>query len=432
MKIHDPARLHQIVNTAQTQGLPVYLLVIATKPCYIKLASLVKVLRERQVPTLIVDAGQHYDEVLTHAAQDFDYVDEIDIYLEIRGSLLGRTANLATQIECLHTYLSAQGDAAAATRFIPVVSGDTSTSATLPVFWYFQTGIRAIHVEAGLRSLSPFLQGQPVTVEAMLNQAQSEWRAVLDEPFPEQVDSRLTSVTSSLLLAPVTRNRDNLVREGYAPDTIRLCGSLSADAVRLAMAWEPDGKLDALHPDLALQRWLRVDIHRRENMLPNRLNAVIDALCQLAQQGLPIIFILTNQFCFADQRHPEQQFQQRLLRSGVRCHPMWPSYRDVMAFLRSSNCLAIYTDSGGLQEEANILGIPCMTCRYSTERPETILDCSTNLLIPPDSAGLVYRGIEYCLENGQRTVWRNLGQNLYGQQVAASIVDHMSATLSIQ
>jgi UDP-N-acetylglucosamine 2-epimerase (non-hydrolysing) len=118
--------------------------------------------------------------------------------------------------------------------------------------------------------------------------------------------------------------------------------------------------------------------------------------------------------------------------SGVRCHPMWPSYRDVMAFLRSPNCLAIYTDSGGLQEEANILGIPCMTCRYSTERPETILDCSTNLLIPPDSTELVYRGIEYCLENGHRTVWRNLGQNLYGQQVAASIVDHMSATLSIQ
>ncbi|MDM5175745.1 UDP-N-acetylglucosamine 2-epimerase [Massilia sp. DJPM01] len=429
MKIHDPSRLQRIVAQARELGQPVYLLVIATKPCYIKLASLVKELRERAAPALMVDAGQHYDVVLTGAAQEFGYLSEIDVFLDIRGTILGRTAALATQVERLHGYLQAQSET---TRFIPVVSGDTSTSGTFPVFWYLHTGIRSIHVEAGLRSLSPFAPGQPVAHETVLAQADLAWRVEPDEPFPEALDSRLTSVASSLLLAPVGRNRDSLLREGYAPAAIRMSGSLSADAVRLAGAQGGSDQLARLYPGLAGKRWLRVDLHRRENMSPARLNSVVDALCRLAGQGLPVIFILTNQFNFAQERHPEQQFRQRLERGGVHCHPLWPSYVDVIAFLRSPDCLAIYTDSGGLQEEANILGVPCMTCRYSTDRPETILDCRSNLLIPPDSAELVYRAVLHCLEQGRAGAWRDLGQSLYGEHVARTIVDHLRDSVSIQ
>jgi UDP-N-acetylglucosamine 2-epimerase (non-hydrolysing) len=427
MKIQNTARVHDIVARAHKQGQPVHLLVIATKPCYIKLASLVLELRKRELPALIIDAGQHYDTVLTGAAQEFDYLGEIDIFLEIRGTILGRTADLATQAERLHAYLTGLAPHG---RFVPVVSGDTSTSATFPIFWYLHTGIRSVHVEAGLRSLSPFDRRQAVSEELVLCQAQAEWQLVPDEPFPEGVDSRLTSVASSLLLAPLARNRDNLLHEAYSRDIIRLTGSLSADAVQLAGEHARTGELEALYPELARQRWLRVDLHRRENMSPDRLNNVIEALCRLAEQGVPVIFILTNQFNFADRRHPELQLRERLLRSGVRCHPMWPSYLDVIAFLRSSNCLAIYTDSGGLQEEANILGVPCMTCRYSTDRPETILDRKTNILIPPDSVELVYKSIVHCLGNGTGDVWSELGHNLYGQQVAASIVDHLVQTLN--
>jgi UDP-N-acetylglucosamine 2-epimerase (non-hydrolysing) len=96
------------------------------------------------------------------------------------------------------------------------------------------------------------------------------------------------------------------------------------------------------------------------------------------------------------------------------------------------NCLAIHTDSGGLQEEANILGVPCMTCRYSTDRPETILDRRSNLLIPPDSSGLVYQGITHCLESGNDGPCSELGQSLYGDQVAAAIVDHLANIVELQ
>lgn len=433
MRIHDAKRLQQTLERAQAETQAVYLLVIATKPCYIKLASLVKQLRARAVPTLILDAGQHYDAILTGAASELRYLDEIDIFLDIRGSILGRTADLARQIEHLHAHLQTFSSSVGL-RFIPVVSGDTSTSGTFPLFWYLQTGVRAIHVEAGLRSLTPFTKGQSVSLGDVLDQAQGNWLIEPDEPFPEQLDSRLTSVASSLLLAPVARNQNNLLREGYAQAAMRLSGSLSADAVLLAQHHAPGASAvltDALlecHPDLLSKKWLRVDIHRRENMTLQRLNAVVDAVCQLAQQGLPVIFMLTNQFCFAEQRYPQQQFRQRLQQSGVHCQPLWPSYRDVITFLCSSNCLAIYTDSGGLQEEAHILGIPCMTCRYSTDRPETILDSRSNLLIPPDSATLVYHAILYCLEQGRQSVWRDLGSNIYGNEVAKQIVDHMLNT----
>ena len=429
MKISNPARLDHMIGLARAQGGPLYLLVIATKPCYIKLASLVHELRRRQVPALVIDAGHHYDAVLTSAAQDFDYVDEIDVFLEIRGSILGRTANLATQAEALHEHLSAK---CGSVRPVPVVSGDTSTSGTFPVFWYLQSGIRSIHVEAGLRSLTPFAPGQSIDLPSVLGQARAAWRGAPDEPFPEQVDSRLTSVASSLLLAPVGRNRDNLVAEGYAPAAIRLCGSLSADAVQYGRARAAGGQLDALYPELRRRRWLRVDLHRRENMAPRRLDAVVEALCALASQGMPVIFILTNQFNFAERRHPELRFKQRLLASGVHCHDMWPSYLDVLGFLASPQCLAIYTDSGGLQEEANILGVPCMTCRYSTDRPETILDVGTNLLIPPSEQRLVYQSILHCIERGADMVWRDLGHNLYGSDVAVKIVDHLIDTVALQ
>ena len=73
-----------------------------------------------------------------------------------------------------------------------------------------------------------------------------------------------------------------------------------------------------------------------------------------------------------------------------------------------------------------------MTCRYSTDRPETILDRRSNLLISPDSSGLVYQGITHCPESGNDGPWSELGQSLYGDQVAAAIVDHLANTVEFQ
>jgi len=430
VKVSRPDRLEAIAAAALERRCPVYLLIIATKPCYIKLASLVKVLRERAIPTLVIDAGQHYDSVLVGAAQEFSYVDEIDIFLEIRGTLLARTGALALQTERLHEHLSSRW---AALRFVPIVSGDTSTSGTFPIFWYLQTGIRTIHVEAGLRSQSPFDAAEPPSFDSIVGQTNAPWHVVADEPFPEGADTRLTSVVSSLLLAPVQRNVDSLLAEGYSPRLIRTTGSLSADAVRLARPEFAAHDIARLHPELdADRRWLRVDIHRRENMTLARLRAVVGALCRLAGEGLSIIFIVTNQFRFAMKRHSGEDFLGRLTRAGVHCHDLWPSYLDVVAFLASERCLALYTDSGGLQEEAQVLGVPCMTCRFSTDRPETILDTDGNLLIPPVESALIARAIAWRLGRSQRARPGEERPLLYGDHVAESIAGHLASTLDLQ
>ena len=141
--------LEQAVDAANRRGRPLYLIVLGTKPCYIKLASLIFALKHHQVPFLLVDAGQHYQPVLVNVRQEFGYRQLIGVYLSIRGDLIQRTADLGHKLKWLNNELRIAGLREPA---IPVVSGDTSTAAFVPIFWYLVTGLKSVHVEAGLRS----------------------------------------------------------------------------------------------------------------------------------------------------------------------------------------------------------------------------------------------------------------------------------------
>ena len=107
---------------------------------------------------------------------------------------------------------------------------------------------------------------------------------------------------------------------------------------------------------------------------------------------------------------------------GVKVTPLWTHYQHVIEFMRSPHCRGIYTDSGGLQEETQVLDIPCITCRYSTDRPETIWQVQNNILVPPYSASLISSSLEYILEH-DRSIFSNHDKLLYGRNVGEKMAD---------
>lgn len=417
----DPKLVERGIASANRSGHPLFLIILATKPCYIKLASLVFAFKQRDIPFLLVDAGQHYEPVLTGASAEFDYRDSISAYLSINGDLVGRTADLAIKLRWLANELRAHG---LRVPPIPIVSGDTSTAAVVPLFWYLLTGLRSVHIEAGLRSLGPDLTWESHEIDYLLGQRRGPWKKFRDEPFPEGIDTTVASVASDLLFAPVSRNAENLISEGYDPAKIHVVGSLSADAVRIASASFRRESMHERYSELAEGAWLRVDIHRRENMIPERLAAVLRGVTRYADDGNRVAFVITNALRTAVKEHGFEHLMDDLKRSrGVVVQDLWDSYFDVIGFIQSPNCLGVLTDSGGLQEEANILGVPCITCRFSTDRPETILEAESNILLPPVNAALIKQGLDNYLSLHPQKVFPKLKeQNLYGEDVATRIV----------
>jgi UDP-N-acetylglucosamine 2-epimerase (non-hydrolysing) len=421
MRQSESSTIARACASANRAGRPLYLVVLATKPCYIKLASLIHALRQREVPFLLIDTGQHYEPVLSSAKIEFNYEHLIGVYLNIRGGLLARTADLARKLQRLAKELQSAG---LRQPPVPVVSGDTSTSAFMPQFWYLLTGYRSVHVEAGLRSLGPVMGWKRCGVRRLLSQRRAKWRRFRDEPFPEGIDTALASVASDLLLAPVTLNAKTLVEEGYDARKIHVVGSLSADASRLALSSGADG--GRAPAELSGGKWLRVDIHRRENTTPARLQAILRGVAGLSESGVNVVLVRTNALDFALERHPEAALLPALRgRPNFLVQKLWPSYLDVIRFLNSPNCLGVFTDSGGLQEETNVLGVPCVTCRYSTDRPETVLDGASNILLPPESPETVRKGLEAVFSSDPAQIWPGLGKNLYGDKVGDRIAKIM-------
>jgi len=412
------------IRRCEQLGRPLYLVILATKPCYIKLASLVLELERHEVSYLLVESGQHYESLLTRGGIDLGIQHLVDVALGIRGDIAPRLSGLALCLQQLWHRLQQLG--LKNQPAVPVVSGDTFTAALVPQFWYFLTGIRSVHVEAGLRSYGPGLPLADLRESLMRDlcgQRQLQWNPFPDDPFPEGIDTRLASVGSCLLLAPVARNVDDLLKENYSQGMIRRVGSLSSDAVHLAAETE-NKSIFSVYPYLRQRRWLRVDIHRRENMTVSRITAVLAGLGKLAASGIAVVLVMTNALRTALQRYELNPWLQSARDRGVIDHPMWPSYPSVIEFLRSPHCLGIYTDSGGMQEEAHILGVPCVTCRFSTDRVETVLDAESNLLLPPIDEAVVYNGLSQVFTAAPGACFPDLGgSNEYGEDVGARIAD---------
>ncbi len=320
------------------------LTVIGTRPEVIKMAPVVKALDRLGHEHVLVHSGQHYDLFMDRIFfRDMELREpqhRFELHEESPPLQVATTMGHLTDL--------------VPTADLVVVHGDTNT--TLAGALVGSKEQRPVaHVEAGIRSF--------------------------DKTMPEEVNRIVTDQLSDLLFAPTPTAVENLRRENVVRG-VHAVGNSVVDALtqNLPLARRTSKIRDQL--DLATRGYLLLTFHRAENVDPaETLGRSLTAFEAAAEEsGLPIIFPI----------HPRTA--RRLRESGLekqasalprlrRIEPV--GYLDMLTL--EKDAALILTDSGGLQEEACILHVPCVTLRENTERPET-LTIGSNVLAGTDPA----------------------------------------------
>jgi UDP-N-acetylglucosamine 2-epimerase (non-hydrolysing) len=320
--------------------------VLGTRPEIIKMSPIIRQLLERNVPHWIIHTGQHYS-----FSMDLQFFQ--DLHLPVpdfnlrsgSGSHAEQTARILTRSERL--FKESRPD-------IILVQGDTTTvlAASLAAA---KLHIPIGHVEAGLRSR--------------------------DRRMPEEINRLLTDHLSSYLFAPTESARKNLQDEGIPDHITHVTGNTIVDAVQQALASTRNSSLSGLSHDLDPGSYAVLTLHREENVDdPHQLQVIFKALRQIGNShGLRIIFPVHPRTRKVIRHHSLNIY-------GIETvNPL--GFHD---FLRlEKDARIIFTDSGGVQEEACIFKVPCVTIRNNTERPETV-EIGANILAgtaPEDIAG---------------------------------------------
>lgn len=313
------------------------LLVFGTRPEAIKMLPVAQALSgESSVEMRICVTAQHrqmLDQALDLFAVKPDY--DLNIMTQAQG--------LEHVTSAVLNGLSDVIDAAKPDRIL--VHGDTTTTMAASLAAFYKK-VPVGHVEAGLRS------GDPM------------------QPWPEEINRRVTDVIADLFLAPTAQSRNNLLRENIPPSAIHVTGNTVIDALL-----EISGRIDQ-RPDLAAELGthfkfldparpvLLVTGHRRENFGEPFLN-LCEAIRDLARAH-PI------QVVYPVHLNPNVQSAVRQVLGGVpNVHLIAPlDYLPFVYLMKRSH--VILTDSGGIQEEAPSLGKPVFVMRNVTERPEAV------------------------------------------------------------
>jgi len=321
------------------------LLIAGARPNFMKVAPIyAEMVRRPDIfAPKIVHTGQHYDAAMSDAFFDDLGMPKPDIHLGVgSASHAVQTARIMTEFEPV--VLSEQPD------WVLVVGDVNSTIACALVC--AKLGVKVGHVEAGLRSR--------------------------DRAMPEEINRLLTDAISDLLFTTSQDADDNLKQEGVPENKIRSVGNVMIDSLmdhlKLAERSKIREDLEIADSDYAV-----LTLHRPSNVdIKETFSGIVDALTDISER-LPIIFPVHPR---TRARMDEFGFDERIANSNIRLiEPL--GYLDFMRVY--SGAKLVLTDSGGLQEETTVLGIPCLTLRNNTERPITI-EMGTNVLVGTDPA----------------------------------------------
>ena len=308
--------------------------IFGTRPEAVKMAPVVQALRaEGGVVSLVCVTAQHR-EMLDQVLTLFDIKPDFDLNLmKPEQSLSSLTAEIFTHLDPVLESVHPDW---------VLVQGDTTTvmAASLAAFY---RGIKVGHVEAGLRT--------------------GDKR----QPFPEEINRRITSVVADLHFAPTQTSRENLLREGVADWRIRVTGNTVIDALHqitgTAMPKQLAGWLRDWGVSSGEKRMVLVTAHRRENF-----GEPIIRICEALQR----LVTEHEDICIVYPVHLNPNIQEpvyRMLGDVPRINLIDPQdYITLVHLLKNAHL--VLTDSGGIQEEATGLGKPTLVLRDVTERPE--------------------------------------------------------------
>jgi UDP-N-acetylglucosamine 2-epimerase (non-hydrolysing) len=328
--------------------------VVGARPNFAKVAPLMRALEGSEVSQVLVHTGQHYDATMSESFLSDLGMPAPDHHLGV-GS-----ASHATQTA--HVMLGFEPVLADEAPDLVVVVGDVNSTLGAALVCAKES-VPVAHVEAGLRSF--------------------------DRAMPEEINRELTDRLAELLLAPGRGAVENLRREGIADERIYLVGNLMIDSLHFIL---PRARAITPHSRLGLEDggYAVVTIHRPRNVdLPRELTAVFDLL-EALQQRLPVVFSVHPRTAARLAEHGLQEKLQRLPHLTV-TEPL--SYVEFIGLLMRAR--VALTDSGGVQEETTVLGVPCLTLRPHTERPVTV-EVGTNLVVGLD-ADVVLREVDRVL-----------------------------------
>ncbi len=304
--------------------------VVGARPNFMKAAPVIRALRDRNIPQVLVHTGQHYDKKMSDVFFAQLEIPDPDVNLGVgSGSHAQQTAETMIRFEkVVEDY---RPD-------LVLVYGDVNSTVSAALVCA-KLSIPVAHVEAGLRSF--------------------------DRRMPEEINRIVTDRLSDLLFTPSEDGDENLRREGVDEKKVHRVGNVMIDTlVRLlpAAAKCPQNG----YPE----RYALVTLHRPSNVDDGEtLKSILETLLELSHR-IAVVFPM----------HPRTR--QRISEFGLRVddlHLTEPApYIEFLAL--QSRAAMVITDSGGIQEETTYLGVPCLTMRDSTERPITVT-VGTNTLV---------------------------------------------------
>ncbi len=317
------------------------ILVAGARPNFMKVAPLWHQLVKAPnlFDPILVHTGQHYDDHMSQVFFRDLNLPKPHYHLNVgSGSHAYQTAQIMMGFE--EVLVSEMPD------WVIVVGDVNSTIACAIDAAKLQIPVG--HIEAGLRSR--------------------------DRSMPEEINRLMVDAISDLLFAPSKQACDNLRREGIENSRVHFVGNVMIDSLVLLEPKADESRILDTH-DLSAREYVFLTLHRASNVdCPDTLRGILSAL-QTLQRKCPIAWPL----------HPRTR--NRLSQFGfLHALEMMDSIKiiDPVGYLDSlnlqKNAKFVMTDSGGLQEETTALGVPCLTLRENTERPETI-KIGTNTLV---------------------------------------------------
>ncbi len=334
--------------------------VVGARPNFMKIGPVVRALRQAGLPQLLVHTGQHYDEPMSQLFFRQLGIPEPDLNLEVgSGSQAMQTAEIIRRFEPV--VLERRPD-------LVVVVGDVNSTLACALV-AAKLRIPVAHIEAGLRSF--------------------------DRSMPEEINRVLTDALSDLLFVSERSGLENLSREGAPAHKVHFVGNVMIDTLlEHRQAVRKSAILERLGLD-SDARYVLVTLHRPSNVDdPQKLAGLLRALAQLARD-LPVIF----------PTHPRTQ--KNAVEAGLRMELEQLVTTEPLGYLEFLHLMdkaqVVITDSGGVQEETTVLGVPCLTVRENTERPATV-EYGTNRLVGTNPGKMLSAARE--ILNGRRPAGR--------------------------
>ena len=346
-------------------------IVVGTRPEIIKMSPVILYCEQQAIPYFILHSGQHYsynlDKVFFEQLELPQPLYNLDVGSGSQAVQIGRI------LQGMEPILMKEKPS------VVLVEGDTNT-VLAGALAAAKLQIPVGHVEAGLRSY--------------------------DRSMPEEINRVLTDHCSDYLFAPTEKSRQILRGEGIPDQKVFVTGNTIVDAVvRNRLLAE---KKTTILQELGVRpkQYFLATVHRQENVeKKTRFSEILSGLFQVQKKyGLPVLYPMHP--------HARRKMEEFGL-SGEGITLLDPV--DYLSFLQlEKNAQIVLTDSGGVQEEACILGIPCVTLRENTERPET-LEVGANVLAGTDPERIVSCVASMVKVNKQ---WDNpFGSGIAGKQI---------------